>query len=143
MEPSPVLKVSQKLDLMIAIFNREPIRYILNSFTSEQLVAAHQFIWDKLVELHYFTQNEDFNREEVTKNMMSSAAYQHQQGCDLRLDYCKGVECIWSNPLCAGKKVKNNIEVMAMTMINYIDSCSSKKHVQKKSKNHEEVKIWL
>ncbi|NIR50788.1 hypothetical protein GWO43_19425 [candidate division KSB1 bacterium] len=119
------LRLSQKLDLMAALFNGDSIRPILEGFTTEQLVEAHGFLWDKLVELHYLTQKREFVREEVTRNMVSSATYQHQQGCDLRLDYCKGVECIWSNPICAGNKVKNNMEVMAETITRYLNSNSS------------------
>ncbi|MFQ5824909.1 MAG: hypothetical protein ACE5JB_12700 [bacterium] len=131
------LKLSHKLDLMAALFYRKPVRPILNGLTIQQLVEAHAFIWDKLVEMHYLTQRSEFVREAVTKKMTPSAAYQRQQACDLRIDYCKGVECIWSNPICAGDKVKNNIEVMALTIIEYIDSCSN--HINKR----EEVKTWL
>jgi hypothetical protein len=116
------LSLSQKLDIMTALFNRCPVRPILEGFTTQQLVEAHGFLWDKLVELHYLTQKREFVREEVTRHMVPSATDQHQQGCDLRLDYCKGVECIWSNPICAGNKVKNNIEVMAKTIIRYLES---------------------
>lgn len=117
------LKNSHKLDLMVALFNRKPIRTILDNLSSFQLVEAHQFLWDKLVEMHFLTQKTNFVREEVTRQMVSSATYQKKQGCDLRLDYCKGVECIWSNPDCAGNKVKNNMEVMAKIVHQYFDSC--------------------
>ena len=116
------LKLSQKLELLTAIFNREPIRGVLNNLTNKQLVEAHSFLWDKLVEVHHLTQETMFQREEVTKIMMPSAKYQYHQGCDLNLDYCKGVECIWSNPICAGNKVKNNMEVMAKTIFKYLGS---------------------
>ncbi|MFQ5865293.1 MAG: hypothetical protein ACE5IW_08715 [bacterium] len=136
------LLLSQKLELMAALFNRKSLRPILEGFGVKQLVEAHAFIWDKLVELHYLTQRREFVREEVTKKMMPSATYQCEQGCDLRQDYCKGVECIWSNPICAGNKVKNNIEVMAKTIMDYLDTCSSHKEEDKISKR-EEVKTWL
>lgn len=136
------LKISQKFDLMTALFNRKSIRPILDGFTNQQLVEAHEFLWDKLVEIHYLTQNTEFEREEVTKNMVPSATYQRQQGCDLRLDYCKGVECIWSNPICAGNKVKNNMEAMARTICNYLDSCMNSKE-KEVIKEREEVKAWL
>ncbi len=107
------LKTSQKLELLTAVFQRRRIRPLLDTFSSQQLVDAHNFLWEKLVEVHYLTQDTEFVREDVTKNMIPSATYQRQQECDLRLDYCKGVECIWSNPVCAGNKVKINMEVMA------------------------------
>lgn len=116
------LRLSQKLQIMTALFYRRPLRPILEGLTNQELVEAHGFLWDKLVELHYLTQEGEFVREEVTKLMVSSATYQHQQGCDLRLDYCKGVECIWSNPVCAGNKVKRNMEVMAKTIIGYLNA---------------------
>lgn len=134
------LKISQKLELLVAIFNRQSIRTILDTFTSKQLVEAHGFLWDKLVEIHFLTQRREFVREEVTKKMLPSAVYQHQQGCDLRIDYCKGVECIWSNPVCAGNKIKNNMEVMANTIVEYLDS-SIPKNFNKAIR--EEVNTWL
>lgn len=139
------LRVSQKMELLTALFNRRPIRSILDGFNSQQLIEAHSFLWDKLVEIHYLTQRKEFQREEVTKDMIPSATYQHQQGCDLRLDYCKGVECIWSNPVCAGNKVKNNMEVMAEKFSQYLDSCNENhQHANKSNYGHrEEVNLWL
>ncbi|MFQ5769746.1 MAG: hypothetical protein ACE5HX_04365 [bacterium] len=144
MQQNKKLKISQKLDLMQALFNRKPIRAILNGFTNHQLVEAHQFLWDKLVELHYLTQKNEFIREEITNKMIPSATYQYQQGCDLRLDYCKGVECIWSNPVCASNKVKNNMEVMAKKIIHYLDSWTTyAQGLENHPKKQKEVKIWL
>jgi len=116
------LSISQKFELLASIFQRKSIRVTLEKFSNHELVQAHSFLWDKLVEIHYITQDADFQREDITRNMVPSATYQRQQGCDLRLDYCKGVECIWSNPICAGSKVKNNMEIMAKKIVQYIES---------------------
>jgi len=110
---SEELAFSQRLEIIVSIFKNQPLRPLLDMLSTPQLVQAHNFLWDKMVEFHVKTQPREFRREEVTKKMMLSAKYQRQQNCDLRLDYCKGVECIWSNPLCAGNKVKMNMEVMA------------------------------
>ncbi len=134
------LKVSQKLELILALFSRKSIRPVLDSLTVQQLVEAHSFVWDKLVEVHYLIRNRDFSREVITKQMVPSAEYQRQQGCDLRLDYCKGVECIWSNPGCAGNKVKNNMEVMAVTINGYIADCASKQ--RNGIEDNKEIKAW-
>ena len=142
-QQNKALKVSQKLDLLATIFSRKPIRSVLEGFTNKQLVEAHQFLWDKLIEIHFLTQKRDFRREEITKNMMSSATYQRQQGCDLRLDYCKGVECIWSNPMCAGNKIRNNMEVMGKTIAKYLDSCNNKNNKIQEPKKQKEVNVWL
>jgi hypothetical protein len=110
---SEELTFSQRLEIVVSILNRQPLQPVLDKLSTPQLVQAHNFLWDKMVEFHVKTQQHEFRREDVTRKMISSAKYQHQQNCDLRLDYCKGVECIWSNPLCAGKKVKLNMDVMA------------------------------
>ena len=136
-----LLKLSHKLDMLSALLAREPIRPILDGLADGELVEAHQFVWNKLVEIHYLTQEHDFKRDEVTKRMMPSATYQHQQKCDLRLDYCKGVECIWSNSICAGNKVKNNIEVMARTIIGYLHS--QNRASSKQDTNKDRVREWL
>jgi hypothetical protein len=107
------LTLSQHLEILVSVFNRQPLQPVLDKLSTTQLVQAHNFLWDKMVEFHVKTQQREFRREEVTRKMISSAKYQHIQNCDLRLDYCKGVECIWSNPICAGNKVKLNMEVMA------------------------------
>lgn len=143
-ETQEKLSLTQKLDLMYAIFNRKSIRGILDEFSSAELVDAHAFLWDKLVEIHYWLRPSEFRREEVTQKMVSSAAYQRQQGCDLRLDYCKGVECIWSHPVCAGNKVKNNMEVMAQTIIDYLQSTNHiSASANKEDKSREEVRLWF
>ena len=82
-----------------------------------------------MVEFHIRTQDREFYREAVTSQMIPSAKYQKMQGCDLRIDHCKGVECIWSNPVCAGNKVKNNMEVMARQIFAYFDGGSARSTV--------------
>jgi hypothetical protein len=111
--PSEELTFSQRLEILVSIFNYQPLRPVLDKLSTPQLVQAHNFLWDKMVEFHVKTQRREFRREEVTHKMTPSAKYQYQQNCDLRLDNCKGVECIESNPICAGNKVKINMEVMA------------------------------
>lgn len=111
--PSEELTFSQRLEILVSIFKRQPLRPVLDKLSTPQLVQAHNFLWEKMVEFHVKTQTREFRREDVTRKMIPSAKYQHQQNCDLRLDYCKGIECIWSNPICAGNKVKINMEVMA------------------------------
>src|SRR5574341_2594580 len=110
---SDELTFSQRLEIVVSIFNCQPLRPLLDKLSTPQLVQAHNFLWDKMVEFHVKTQPQEFQRNDVTRKMISSAKYQRQQNCDLRLDYCKGVECVWSNPICAGNKVKMNMEVMA------------------------------
>jgi hypothetical protein len=123
---SEELTFSQRLEIIVSIFKNEPLLPILEKLSNSQLVQAHNFLWDKMVEFHVKTQQREFRREEVTKKMMSSAKYQRQQNCDLRLDCCKGVECIWSNPICAGNKVKMNMEVMAAHIRSFLSGASSR-----------------
>ena len=110
---SEELTFRHRLEIVVAVLEGQPLRAFLDRLTATQLVQAHEFLWNKLVELHYQTQSHEFQREAVTRKMVPSARYQKLQNCDLRLDYCKGVECIWVNPQCAGNKVMNNMEVMA------------------------------
>ncbi len=136
------LLLSQKLAIISAVFNRKEIRPILDDFSSsEQLVEAHEFMWDKLVEFHYLTQKGQFSRTHVTQNMMPSTTYQKKKKCDLPKEYCKGVECIWSNPDCAGEKIKNNMEVIAKTIIGYIEF--SNIHSRPKRKINSNIKTWI
>ena len=113
------LSLGQKLELIIRLINRQSIRTFLDTLSTQPLVQAHSFLWDAMVEFHVRTQDREFQREEVTSQMLPSAKYQKMQGCDLRIDHCKGVECIWSNPICAGNKVKNNMEVMGSQICKY------------------------
>lgn len=107
------LSFRHRLEIIVTLLRDQPIRPVLERLSAAQLVHAHNFLWNKLIEFHYKTQRHEFRREEVTRSMIPSAKYQKLQNCDLRLDYCKGVECIWSHPACASNKVKNNMEVMA------------------------------
>lgn len=112
-QQSQELTFRHRLEIIVAVLQGRSVRDFLERLTSTQLIQAHEFLWSKLVELHYQTQTHDFQRETVTRKMVPSARYQKLQNCDLRLDYCKGVECIAVNPACAGNKVMNNMEVMA------------------------------
>lgn len=114
------LTLSQRLEILVELMQRRPIRAVLEKLSTPQLVQAHNFLWNKMVEFHVRTQSGEFRREEVTRKMVPSAKYQRLQSCDLRIDYCKGIECIWSNPVCAGNKVKNNMEVMAEQIGEYL-----------------------
>ena len=117
---SEELTFSQRLEILIELLQRRPIRGVLEKLSTPQLVQAHNFLWNRMVEFHLRTQTSEFRREEVTRKMVPSAKYQRMQSCDLRIDYCKGIECIWSNPVCAGNKVKNNMEVMAEQIGEYL-----------------------
>lgn len=117
---SEELTLSQRLEILIELMQRRPIRAVLEKLSTAQLVQAHNFLWNKMVEFHVRTQSGEFRREEVTRKMVPSARYQRMQSCDLRIDYCKGIECVWSNPVCAGNKVKNNMEVMAEQIGEYL-----------------------
>jgi len=123
------LTFGQKLEMMVRLINRQSIRSLLDTLSTTQLVQAHHFLWDMMVEIHFRSQEHIFRREDVTQKMIPSAKYQKMQNCDLRIDYCKGVECIWSNPECAGNKVKNNMEVMAQYIIELFDQANTKKMV--------------
>ena len=113
MRQSEELTFRQRLEILVTLMSGKPLRPVLDALTNVQLVQAHEFLWNKMVEWHYKTQPREFRREEVTQKMLTSRDYQKQQNCDLRLDYCKGVECIRAHPACASNKVKNNMEVMA------------------------------
>lgn len=126
LEDEDTLNFGQKLELLVRLINRQSIRVFLDTLSTTQLVQAHHFLWDTMVDFHVRTQDREFSREEVTSAMIPSAKYQRMQSCDLRIDYCKGVECIWSNPICAGNKVKNNMEVMAMQVFRYLDGAKAR-----------------
>lgn len=114
------LTLSQRLEILVELLRGRTIRALLDKLSTPQLVQAHNFLWNKMVEFHARTQPTEFRREEITRKMVPSAKYQRLQSCDLRIDYCKGIECIWSNAVCAGSKVKNNMEVMAEQIGEYL-----------------------
>jgi len=122
---SEELSFRQRLELLVALLAGRPLRPLLDALNMVQLVQAHEFLWHKMVEWHYKTQPREFRREEVTQKMMPSRDYQKQQNCDLRLDYCKGVECIRAHPVCAGNKVKNNMEVMAQHLCELLQTSAA------------------
>ncbi|MCA9730853.1 MAG: hypothetical protein H6696_10205 [Deferribacteres bacterium] len=115
------LNFGQKLEIIVRLINRQSLLPFFDTLDSSELVDAHNFLWDTMLTIHSRTQSHEFRRDEVTKKMISSAQYQKMQGCDLRIDYCKGVECIWSNPECAGKKIKANLDIIAQQIMKYFN----------------------
>jgi len=110
---------SHKLEIMVRLLSNQSIKPLLSRLGPPQLVQAHQFLWDSMVDFHARAQKSKFHREIVTQKMKSSVVYQREKGCDLRLDNCKGVECIWSNPECAAEKIINNMDVMGSQIMGY------------------------
>ena len=119
---SEELTFRHRLELTVYLLHGQSLRPLLDKLTSSQLTKAQNFLWDKLVEFHYKTQDQEFDRDTVTNKMMPSAQYQNMQKCDLRLDYCKGAECIWTHPVCAGNKIKMNMEVVAKHICSFFEN---------------------
>ncbi|KAA3614625.1 MAG: hypothetical protein DWQ05_15125 [Calditrichaeota bacterium] len=116
----------QKLEIIIRLINRQSLLPFFETLNTSELVETHDFLWDTMLAIHSRTQSQEFRRDEVTKKMVSSAKYQKMQGCDLRIDYCKGVECIWSNPECAGKKIKANLDIISQQIMKYFNQEKAK-----------------
>lgn len=115
------LKPSQKLQILYNLFNHKPLDEMIDSMTNQEVVALQKFVWDKTVEFGLKTRGKDFDKTEITGRMVPTPIYQRQQGCTERIYNCKGTTCIYSNPNCARKKIKGQVQVMGDVIAEYLE----------------------
>ena len=114
------LKVSDRLEIFCQLFHCEKIGYLIDVFDNHSVSRFQKFLWEKAVEFGIVCRGKNFDRKEVTRKMTPTAVFQAQQRCTQSPYNCKATQCIYSNPKCARKKIKEHVEVMAETIWEYI-----------------------
>lgn len=114
------LRLSDRLDILYHLFQNEKISPLIDRLDDGAVRGFQKFIWEKTVEFGIICRGKNFDRKEVTRRMTPTPNYQQQQRCSAPLYNCKGTVCIFSNPKCARKKIKEHVEVMADSIREYI-----------------------
>lgn len=114
------LKLSDRLEIIYHLFHGEKIGYLVDKFDDHGVSGLQKFLWEKTVEFGIVCRGKNFDRKEVTRKMTPTAVFQVQQRCTQSLYNCKASQCIFSNPKCARKKIKEHVDVMAEVIWEYI-----------------------
>lgn len=114
------LKVSDRLTILFQLFHGEKISLLIDKLDDRSVSDVQKFMWEKTVEFGIVCRGKKFDRKEVTRKMTPTPVYQLQQRCTQSVYNCKGTHCIYSNPGCARKKIKEHVDVMAESIREYI-----------------------
>lgn len=77
-----------------------------------QITALQREIWDQTFFIHYKLLEKELRKEDLTRNMMSTADYMHKMGCNYDLAFCQAKLCMQTSPVCASQKIKEQIDVI-------------------------------
>ena len=126
------LPISIRLLALHMLFTNHHLSPIIEQLDNEQSVMFQKFIWEKTIEFGIKARGKDFLRNDITSRMISSEDYQIEQNCSEPLYTCKASSCIQSNPNCARRKIKGQVDVMAEVIWEYIHVCKKReKELQK------------
>lgn len=110
--PQDNLSREFKVDLIKNVYNKEAFDEIINKASTYELSDIQEFLWDAALYVGRDEQGNTLTRESIIKRMMSTTDYWRSQLCGEPLDTCRGRSCFVSHPVCAGNKLKGQIEVI-------------------------------
>lgn len=114
------LKLSDRLNIVYHLLRGEKLSPLIDGLDDRSVNGFQNFMWEKTVEFGIVSRGKNFDRKEITRKMTPTAVFQLQQRCTLDSYTCKGTQCIFTNPKCARKKIKEHVEVMAESIREYI-----------------------
>ncbi|MCI0512123.1 hypothetical protein L0128_02820 [candidate division KSB1 bacterium] len=120
METTGGLKSSLKFSAIHAILSQQPLNPIIDNLTIPEIIDFQKYVWDLTVEFGLKIRGKNFSRNDVTRNMTATAIFQIKMGCTEKIYYCKATHCIKSNPQCAIRKIKEQVEIMAEVIRDFI-----------------------
>jgi hypothetical protein len=85
---------------------------LISSFTPEQLIELEIFLWNEAIEFAKTTLQKKLAREFITSHMEPTANYHRRQMCGEPFSACRANYCIHSNPICASRKLKEQIRAI-------------------------------
>jgi hypothetical protein len=110
--PQDKITREMKVQLIKAVFNKEKFNEIVAKASPYELSDIQEFLWDAVL---YLGKNDDgtpITRDAITARMMPTTEYWRSQLCGEPLDTCRGRSCFVSHPVCAGNKLKGQIDVI-------------------------------
>ncbi len=114
------LELSDRLNIIYYLLHGEKISPLIDDLEDRRVSGFQNFIWEKTVEFGIVCRAKDFDRKEITRKMTPTPVFQLQQRCNLDRYTCKGTQCIFTNPKCARKKIKEHVDIMAESILEYI-----------------------
>ncbi|MBC8182670.1 hypothetical protein H8E88_16340 [candidate division KSB1 bacterium] len=114
------LRPAEKVNILWKLFKDEKVGDLVDSFDTRGVIGLQNFLWETAAEFGVICRGKNFSSNEITRKMTSTSKYQEKQGCTERAYYCKGTQCILSNPECARKKIKEQVNIIAESMQEYI-----------------------
>lgn len=114
------LKLSDRVDILCYLFNKQKVSLLIDKLDNRSVGGFQKFLWEKTVEFGIICRGKNFDRKEVTRKMTPTPVFQLQQRCTQSVYNCKGTECIYTNPKCARKKIKEHIDVMNDSILEYV-----------------------
>jgi hypothetical protein len=110
--PQENLSREFKVDLIKTVYNKETFDQIIAKANPYELSDIQEFLWDAALYVGRDEQGQPLSREAIIKRMMPTTDYWRSQLCGEPLDTCRGRSCFVSHPICAGNKLKGQIEVI-------------------------------
>jgi len=114
------LKLSDRVDILYHLFKNQKVSALIDNLDNRSVSGFQKFLWEKTVEFGIVCRGKNFDRKDVTRKMTPTPVFQLQQRCTQSVYNCKGTQCIYSNPECARKKIKEHVDVMAESIREYI-----------------------
>lgn len=101
-----------KVHLIKAVFDKDEFNKIMATANPYQLSDIQEFLWEALLYVGHDDQGNKLTRNDVTARMLSTVDYWRSQLCGEPLDTCRGRSCFVSHPVCAGNKLRGQIDVL-------------------------------
>lgn len=114
------LGLGDRLNILYYLLRGEKISPLIDDLDDHSVNGFQNFMWEKTVEFGIACRGKNFDRKEITRKMTPTPVFQLQQRCNLDHYTCKGTQCIFTKPECARKKIKEHVEIMAESILEYI-----------------------
>lgn len=110
MQKANEISVGVKLQLLRHLLTGTPPESFLDNLTAEQMIAAHQFVWEKSLEIGIQLLGEKFSQAGILKRLRTIEAYKISVDCSEPQQRCETNACIKEHPECVHRKLKMQIE---------------------------------
>ncbi|MDZ7371422.1 MAG: hypothetical protein ONB12_09650 [candidate division KSB1 bacterium] len=110
MQKENEIPIGVKLQLLRHLLTGTPPQSFLDNLTAAQMIAAHQFIWEKTLEIGIQLLGDKFSQSAVVKRIQSIEAYKIAAGCSEPQQRCETNACLDEHPECVHRKLKLQIE---------------------------------
>ena len=114
------LRLSDRFEIIYDLLYGKKIGHLIDKFDDHGVSGLQKFLWEKTVEFGIVCRGKNFDRKEVTRKMTPTTVFQLQQRCTQSIYNCEATQCIFSNPKCARKKIKEHVDVMTEVIWEYI-----------------------